>query len=1166
MFRRSNKTFLLFMIVLLVSSLIAQPVSAAVTTGDSNQERLEKLLGDLGIESDELVSSNRVKNEELRPSEDTLVIKYSEAISNADHQKAGATLQKRIPTLGYDVVKIRGGMKLEQVAKKYAALDSVISVQASVPFQQLAVTDPKASTMYHLNELGIEEALKLTGDHAVTVGVIDSGLDRNHPELKHALVGEYNVLDPLKRPQIDSHGTHVAGIIAGEKGNEVGGYGVYPDADIYSIDVFNRSFFTTDFTIAEGILHAVEKDVDVINMSIGSTMPSSIIQDAIDVAVEAGIVLVAAAGNNGSTIKSYPGAYAGVINVGATDQANELAWFSSYGPALDVVAPGNQVYAPMFDVDKHSTFEEMSGTSMASPIVAGVAAMLKSKHPDLTSYEVMYILQQTATDLGAKGYDTEFGFGMVNPKAALSFDVSKLPSAGGESTSTLSFTNGKAKAEGSFRNMADKYLYRIDVREGELLQFKLEGSALYDLAIELTYEGSDEAPIVIDKVREGEIEAVLHEALMDGTIVAAVYDTNEHYRKDSTHTFTLEVERADEYLEDGLTVASPIEINRFPFATAKDVAGPLYLAGPEGDQDYFRFTSDEGEVVEITIPGVPGIDTAINVYFAEEFDMFYGEREELEEYMDMEDVYYDEYGPYPMYQDQSYGVGVDTQLTFETIPGMEYVVEVTTRSAFDLDPFMFMFFDMFEFGPMHGDSSHLPYQMNIRAKVLPEDEDGYPNYYDMPPYDEEWTEEEFEDYRSARQSFEKQVLDYFQLGFNLYLEEEELESIVDTARELDLNNNLDGYFQRYGDFDFFKITPEANGLYQLNWNKAKSLKPLLEVFKLNETEEGETYLTYLTQSGGYNLFTGEELDGEPVLHLGLEEGETYLVAMGNNVGYGQPSLEAYELSLSMLRENIEDAYWKNDDLTNAAKLPNYAINANLSMTGRQDVFYYKAKEDGVAGFHFENLPASQAIKSGLPENLFEDILPLMLVIEDTNGDGEITGNEEQRIMPFMPMYIDEAELRGSFRVKSGAGYFIAVANDSFFSGEDTLLTPYRLQVSEIDHTRAQPQAFRAVGVNSWRTTGFLPVEHHSGRVHQTHSFTVNEPGYYTATLDIPSDLDGMIKIIDAAGQTLASADHYGKGDREFVRANLAKGTYSIVVQDTNGDTSLHPYYINIDKK
>lgn len=1155
----------LAMSALLVGTTFAQTgyaSTASTSFQEQRQEGLNRILERLELKPEG--EGVQAQMEERKLSEDTLVVRYSSPLSTQAHSQAGTTLQKRISSLGYDVVKIQGNAKMEDVIKRYASMSQVRSVQPSVPVELFSQRDPKSADMYHLDTLNIEEAWKLAGDHEVVVGVVDTGLDRNHPELKNQLIGEYNSHDPMKRPLADLHGTHVSGIIAAEAGNGIGGYGVNPDAKILSIDVFNR-YYGFDYDIAEGILYAVEQEVDVINLSLGTYYPSPVLKDAVEKAIDAGIVVVAAAGNeNTDQMKPYPAGFPGVISVGATNDANERAFFTNYGAVIDVVAPGEDVYGPAFDVDKHSTFDKLSGTSMSSPIVAGVASLLLSKHPDLTPYQVKYILEQTAQDIGEAGYDLTYGYGMIDPVAALQFDVTSIPTepAMQEAQVTLQDEN-KVVLNGHFDAPKKEYRYQMAVEEGDLVQFVLEGTDLYDLAFTIQESSArgDADPIEVDETVAGGTEARLYEAERAGTLTVTVKDANGKYSQDGTHQFEFTAEKATEYKEDGLSATDPLELKSLPYSSASEGDGPLYLAGEDGDRDFFRFTSEEGEMVQVDVSGVPGVEVGIRVYMAEEFDMYYGDDSPFDEEMLDEGM-----GPYPMYTDQMYGVGEDKTLTFETFPEMEYVIEVTSLPLYFNDPFFMMFMGMEETLQEPQYSSHLPYTIEVKGEVLPPDEDGFPMMGGMTWTEEVIVEEEFiEQYHQSKEQQKEMILDWLLGGFIWFPDESYIEEIINAALPISLEEAANGYFQTGYDQDVFTFTPEANGLYELSWNKTETLQPVVEVLRVDEEEE-KTQLTHIAYSNMLGIFDSSVKEPPTNVHVGLEEGETYIFIMTNQFGYGQASLDQYELELELVKENVQDSYWKNNDYEYAKPVPNYTINGNMAMTGSPAMFYYEAEQDELVGLHFASLKATAAQKQGLPDELFKQILPFAIVVEDTNGDGELSDREKENVTAFLPMYITDTEIKGSFQAKKDAGYFVIITNDSFYNGVQTTLAPYQLTVSSIDSSRAEDSPFYGRGSGKWETAGFLPVAAEAGKTETKHSLNVQEAGTYDITLTLPEDVDGVLTVYNEKGNVVTKVDHYGQGDSEMMSLNLKVGKYTIGVQDANGNSSLHAYRVKVVKR
>lgn len=252
----------------------------------------------------------------------------------------------------------------------------------------------------------------------VKVGVIDTGVAKDHPDLKANLKGGVNTISPRKSWNDDNgHGSHVAGIV-GALNNTIGVVGVGPAVDLYAIKVLgaNGSGFLSD--VIEGIQWAAANGMEVVNMSLGTSSDIPSFRDAVVAAHNAGVVLVAAAGNSGGAV-SFPAAYPEVIAVSATDQDNALASFSSRGPEVDLAAPGVSVYSTY----KGSGYATLSGTSMAAPHVAGAAALLLNTAPGLYDtnangkwdpVEVQQKLQEKAVDLGTVGFDEWYGWGLVN--------------------------------------------------------------------------------------------------------------------------------------------------------------------------------------------------------------------------------------------------------------------------------------------------------------------------------------------------------------------------------------------------------------------------------------------------------------------------------------------------------------------------------------------------------------------------------------------------------------------------------------------------------------------------------------------------------------------------------------------------------------------------------
>ncbi|MGD9571799.1 MAG: S8 family serine peptidase [Thermoleophilia bacterium] len=295
------------------------------------------------------------------------------------------------------------------------------------------------------------------GSSAVRIAVVDSEFDTEHPDLKNKFTTGYNaerqtpeyktsnvrasqqqINEAIVNPDNNSlHGTHVAGLAAASTDNGIGVSGAGFDSILVPVKV-SLNFQVGDTIDAkfvgdavEGIRWAADNGATVINMSFGTPRFHQALLDATNYAASKGVILVAAAGNTQSdpsqrgTIQ-YPAAFPNVIAVAATDQNNAVTNFSTNGDFVDVSAPGFQIFstwdqrAPGVNINgQGAPYRILNGTSMASPIVAGLAALMKSVRPDLNAAEVEGLITQTAVDLGAGGRDAQFGAGLINADAAV---------------------------------------------------------------------------------------------------------------------------------------------------------------------------------------------------------------------------------------------------------------------------------------------------------------------------------------------------------------------------------------------------------------------------------------------------------------------------------------------------------------------------------------------------------------------------------------------------------------------------------------------------------------------------------------------------------------------------------------------------------------------------
>ncbi len=231
-----------------------------------------------------------------------------------------------------------------------------------------------------------------TGVH-VKIGVIDTGADYRHPDLKHSLASGVNLLYRGMLPLDDNgHGTHIAGTLAAAGGTR-GMMGVAPRALLYPVKAFdhNGSAYVSDIVL--GIDWCVQNKIDIINMSFGMKTRSKALHDVVIKAYRAGIAIIASSGNDGKRGGDYPARYPETIAVGALDRRHRVAAFSNRGPYIDVYGPGEGVPSCWLK----EGYKEMSGTSMATSHVTGAAALLLALRPGLSPRELKLLLRRTAS-------------------------------------------------------------------------------------------------------------------------------------------------------------------------------------------------------------------------------------------------------------------------------------------------------------------------------------------------------------------------------------------------------------------------------------------------------------------------------------------------------------------------------------------------------------------------------------------------------------------------------------------------------------------------------------------------------------------------------------------------------------------------------------------------
>lgn len=276
------------------------------------------------------------------------------------------------------------------------------------------------NNQWHLHKIKAQGAWDITtGSPNIVIGIVDDAVEMNHPDLSPNSAGGFDVStngsSPEPPTQQYSHGTHVAGISGAATDNGRGVASIGFDTKIYGIKATDNPQYVTDGY--EGIAHAANEGVDIINMSWGGLGQSQTAQNVVNQINNEGILLVGGAGNNGDTQRFYPAAYENVVAVASSQQSDGKSGFSTYGNWIDITAPGSQILS----LTPYGNLTFASGTSMASPLVAGLLGLMKSVNPQMSNENLLQCLYNTSVDISAQnpGMNGLLGAGRIDAEAAV---------------------------------------------------------------------------------------------------------------------------------------------------------------------------------------------------------------------------------------------------------------------------------------------------------------------------------------------------------------------------------------------------------------------------------------------------------------------------------------------------------------------------------------------------------------------------------------------------------------------------------------------------------------------------------------------------------------------------------------------------------------------------
>lgn len=384
----------------------------------------------------EVAPTEAAPTEEAPPATQELIIDYNPAATEEQIAAMLASINAvevdRLPQIHAMLIKVPESLREPEVAQ--AALRR--SAQAQLAFGTYVEENTVSQIEWVPNDyyynLGYQWGLyDYAGTYAyiawdmstrrgagVIVAVLDTGIDLSHPEFAGQLVPGWDFVNDDNSPYDDhNHGTHVSGVIAARTNNGTGIAGMAPLAKIMPVKVCNAGGSCASWFTAAGIIHATDNRANVINMSLRWHTPSSTLEGAVNYALSRNVVVVAAAGNDYDTAYNYPASYPGVISVAAHDVNGTHASFSTYNDRVTVSAPGVDIFSTVAGGYQGG----WNGTSMASPHVAGVAALLISARVATTPATVREAIICGAMDAGAAGYDNEYGWGWVQADWAMNW-------------------------------------------------------------------------------------------------------------------------------------------------------------------------------------------------------------------------------------------------------------------------------------------------------------------------------------------------------------------------------------------------------------------------------------------------------------------------------------------------------------------------------------------------------------------------------------------------------------------------------------------------------------------------------------------------------------------------------------------------------------------------
>lgn len=427
---------------------------------------------------------------------DHVLVRFVDGVATRERGSAlaaaGVAGQDRVGATGFVEVATDGKVPADVVAD-LADDDRIADVQLDHVRTASAWTDDPLLdyTWPYLDTVRLPHAWDVAQGTGAVIAVLDTGVAATHEDLVgRVLPGRDFVNGDTDASDDHGHGTMVAGVAAAHGNNGIGIVGAAWDARVLPVKVLGSAGTGSDSAVASGVTWAADQGADVINLSLAGPDPSPVLLAALQYAVAHGSVVVVAAGNAGTEAAQYPAAYAaqvpGVLTVTATDDQGALADLSSWGDATSVAAPGIEVVGPWYQ----GGYAYGSGTSLAAPLVSGVAAMLAAQNPGWSPAQVGERVQATGRDAGPRGVDPFYGRGVLDAGAALGtrpgipFDRAVGDDAANDDVPADARPIGLGTAEGTIGAEGDVDWYRFEPGAAAVYQVTV-GSVRAGLVVEV---------------------------------------------------------------------------------------------------------------------------------------------------------------------------------------------------------------------------------------------------------------------------------------------------------------------------------------------------------------------------------------------------------------------------------------------------------------------------------------------------------------------------------------------------------------------------------------------------------------------------------------------------------------------------------------------------------